>query len=177
MNSPPEAVLAELQEQLAEIARETARLLVQPRHDGADVQALDGRAAALRERISAIRARMSKPEPVELRRDFGGPAVRVRGVRSTPAGTVPRTVRRTVSWHCACQCVNRKVVATRHFEATRKTYSRPPEPKVTGSNPVGRTERINPRGCCLCSGRVGPCVWAFFAPGSPAQLQHAARQI
>lgn len=73
MTSPPEAVLAGLQEQLAEIARATARLLVQPQHDGADVQALDGRAAALRERISAMHARMSKPEPVELCRGFGGP--------------------------------------------------------------------------------------------------------
>ena len=75
MNSPPEPTVAELQEQLAEIARETARLLVQPMHDSADVEALDGRAAALRARIAAAQARNEIPEPVELRRGYGGPLV------------------------------------------------------------------------------------------------------
>ena len=75
MNIPPEAVLAELQEQLAAIARETARLLVQPQHDSGDVAALDIRAAALRERIAAVQARNERPEPVELRRGYGGPLV------------------------------------------------------------------------------------------------------
>lgn len=66
MKSPPEPALAELQEQLADVARDTARLLVQAQHDRADVQALDGRARALRERISTIQVQMSKAEPVEL---------------------------------------------------------------------------------------------------------------
>ncbi len=73
MNSPPEAALAELQEQLAEIARETARLLIQQKQDSADVEALDIRAAALRERIAAAQAQNERPEPVELRRGYGGP--------------------------------------------------------------------------------------------------------
>lgn len=67
------AALAELQEQLAKTARETARLLVQPGHESADVEALDCRAAALRELISAIQAQTSKAEPWELCRGYGGP--------------------------------------------------------------------------------------------------------
>ena len=43
-----DAVLSGLQEELAEIARETARLLLDPAHGGADVLALDIRAEALR---------------------------------------------------------------------------------------------------------------------------------
>jgi chaperonin cofactor prefoldin len=66
------AALAELQEQLAEIARETARLLVQPKHDSADVEALDIRAETLRARIAAAEPQ-TRAEPVELRRGFGGP--------------------------------------------------------------------------------------------------------
>ena len=72
MNSPAGLALAELQERLAEIARETARLLVQPQHESADVEALDGRAAALREQISAIQPQTSSAEPVELRRGGSG---------------------------------------------------------------------------------------------------------
>ena len=43
--------LEELWTELATIATETARLLVQPEHDDRDVEALDGRAVGVRERI------------------------------------------------------------------------------------------------------------------------------
>jgi hypothetical protein len=72
MNNPSNAALAELQEQLAEVARDTARLLVQPQYDSADVEALDVRAADLRARIDAAQADPRKAEPVELRRGYGG---------------------------------------------------------------------------------------------------------
>lgn len=72
MNRPPHATLVELQEQLASIARETARLLVQPRHDSAGVEALDRRAEVLRARIAAAQARPEAGDPVELRRGYGG---------------------------------------------------------------------------------------------------------
>ncbi|HEU4559860.1 MAG TPA: hypothetical protein VFS20_18570 [Longimicrobium sp.] len=72
MNRPTETVLAELHEQLAEIARETARLLVQSQHDSTDVEALDLRAAALRARIAAARPRPENEEAIELRAGYGG---------------------------------------------------------------------------------------------------------
>ena len=72
MNSPPQAALVELHEQLAEIARETARLLVQPRHDSAEVEALDIRAAALRAQVAAARTRPEQEEAIELRPGSGG---------------------------------------------------------------------------------------------------------
>ena len=71
------AALTGLQEELAEVARETARLLLDPEHDGADVLALDLRAEALRKRIAALARQSDKPEPVELWR--GGGALLVSG--------------------------------------------------------------------------------------------------
>jgi len=73
MSDPaPESVLARLEDELAEVARETARLLVQPEHDPADMLALDIRAAALRRLIAAARPSAPEPEPVELWRGYGG---------------------------------------------------------------------------------------------------------
>lgn len=71
------AALTGLHEELAEVARETTRLLLDPEHDGADVLALDLRAEALRARIAALTPRQCRPEPVELRR--GGGALLVSG--------------------------------------------------------------------------------------------------
>jgi hypothetical protein len=66
-----DAALAGLHEELAEVARETARLLLDPEHDGADVLALDVRAEALRERIAALTRQPERGEPVELWRGGG----------------------------------------------------------------------------------------------------------
>jgi chaperonin cofactor prefoldin len=63
MNSPTEAALGELQEQLADVARETARLLVQPPKDSVDVQALDKRASTLRARIAAAQPQSKRRKP------------------------------------------------------------------------------------------------------------------
>ena len=71
------AARAGLQEELAEVARETARLLLDPAHDGADVLALDVRAEALRRRIAALTRKPDRGEPVELWR--GGSALLVSG--------------------------------------------------------------------------------------------------
>lgn len=71
------AALTGLHEDLAEVARETARLLLDPEHDGADVLALDVRAEALRRRIAALAPQPNRAEPVELRR--GGGALLVSG--------------------------------------------------------------------------------------------------
>lgn len=70
-------MLSGLQEELAEVARKTARLLLDPEHDGADVLALDVRAEALRRRVAALTCQPNKSEPVELWR--GGGALLVSG--------------------------------------------------------------------------------------------------
>lgn len=73
MSDPaPETVLERLEDELAGVARETARLLVQREHDPADLLALDIRAAALRKLIAAARPSAPEPEPVELWRGYGG---------------------------------------------------------------------------------------------------------
>jgi hypothetical protein len=73
MNEGPHQRCIEwLRDDLADVARETARLLLQPCHDEADLEALDIRAAALRRRIAEAESRLRAPEPVELRRPGGG---------------------------------------------------------------------------------------------------------
>ena len=72
-----EAALSGLHEELAEVARETARLLLDPEHDGAEVLALDVRAEALRRQIAALTRQPDREEPVELWR--GGGALLVSG--------------------------------------------------------------------------------------------------
>ena len=58
--------LEELWTELATIATITARLLLQPERDGADVEALDVHAAAVRKRIKEVQAQRRRPEPPEL---------------------------------------------------------------------------------------------------------------
>jgi len=55
--------LEELWTELATIATETARLLVQPENDGAEVEV---RAAAVRKCIKEVQAQRRGPEPPEL---------------------------------------------------------------------------------------------------------------
>jgi len=66
-DAPEAAALDRLWDELADVARDTARLLVQPDHDSAELLALDLRAQALRNRIRDTQPRRSQTEPVDLR--------------------------------------------------------------------------------------------------------------
>lgn len=70
--SATSAAIAELEQELAKVARDTARLLLEPGHDTSDLRALEIRAAALRARITAAYRQTRSVEPVELRRSHGG---------------------------------------------------------------------------------------------------------
>ncbi len=56
MSAPAPGGTGALNAELAEVARETARLLSAPEHDDAALSALDARAHALREQLRAERA-------------------------------------------------------------------------------------------------------------------------
>jgi hypothetical protein len=57
-----------LTEELAEVARETARLLLRPRYDEAELAELDVRARDLRTRLRALnRSHEREPYEIELR--------------------------------------------------------------------------------------------------------------
>lgn len=71
LSAAAQAVLSGLHEELAEVARKTARLLLDPGHDGADVLALDTRAEALRAQIATLTVQPDRGEPVELWRGGG----------------------------------------------------------------------------------------------------------
>lgn len=62
----PEADTDALQEELAEVAREIARHLLQPVRDKAALRASDRRAAGLRRRIAEARSREQVAEPIDL---------------------------------------------------------------------------------------------------------------
>jgi hypothetical protein len=64
--APVDEELETLWTELATIATDIARLLVQLEHDGADVEALDVRAAAVRKRIKEVQAQQGRPEPPKL---------------------------------------------------------------------------------------------------------------
>lgn len=65
--SPPAASdLATLGQELAATARATAMLLIQPRHDPAELAALDARAKELRAAIRRIEEEAQQSEPVVL---------------------------------------------------------------------------------------------------------------
>jgi hypothetical protein len=66
-SSPPAADdLATLRQELAATARATAMLLIQPRHDPAELAALDARAKELRAEIRRAEDAAQETEPVVL---------------------------------------------------------------------------------------------------------------
>jgi hypothetical protein len=67
VSRPPEtqASVPAMEDELAHVAKQIARLLLQPRYDEAELAELDVRARELRDRIR--RAAPPRPEPVELR--------------------------------------------------------------------------------------------------------------
>jgi len=78
VSPPPEtqASVPAMEDELAHVTKQIARLLLQPRYDEAELAELDVRARELRDRIR--RAAPPRPEPVELRlrlRNGGAPLV------------------------------------------------------------------------------------------------------
>lgn len=64
--SVPDPDVQALENELAEVARQIARLLLEPKRDRGALRALDTRAAGLRRRLAAVRPRSSDHEPVDL---------------------------------------------------------------------------------------------------------------
>jgi hypothetical protein len=55
-NGPPGRLLERLERELADVARQIATLLTQPRYEEAELAELDARAKELREQIDALKA-------------------------------------------------------------------------------------------------------------------------
>jgi len=66
LSSPAADDLARLNQELAATARATAMLLIQPRHDPAELAKLDVRAKELRAAIRRVEAAAEENEPVVL---------------------------------------------------------------------------------------------------------------